>query len=78
MKTRVQKWGNSCAIRIPKYMVREAGLENNAEVEIRIEKGKLIIQPVSDIKLDKILAQVNENNLHRAVETGTAVGNEAW
>jgi antitoxin MazE len=78
MKTRVQKWGNSCAIRIPKYMIREAGLEYNAEVEMRLEKGKLIIQPVSDIKLDKILAQVNENNLHRAVETGTAVGNEAW
>ena len=78
MKTRVQKWGNSCAIRIPKYMIREAGLEYNAEVEMRLEKGKLIIQPVSDIKLDKILAQVNENNLHHAVETGTAVGNEAW
>lgn len=78
MKTRVQKWGNSCAIRIPKYMIREAGLEYNAEVEMRLEKGKLIIQPVSVLRLDKILAQVNENNVHRAVETGTAVDNEAW
>lgn len=78
MKTRVQKWGNSCAIRIPKYMIREAGLEYNAEVEMRLEKGKLIIQPVRALGLDKILAQVSEDNLHRAVETGTAVGNEAW
>ena len=29
METRVQRWGNSLAVRIPKHLADEAGLKDN-------------------------------------------------
>ena len=79
MKTRVQKWGNSLAVRIPKHMIRETGLEYNAAVEMKVDDGKLIIQRTDEAPtLESLLAKVTKDNLHAAVDTGEAVGNEAW
>ena len=79
MKTRVQKWGNSLAVRIPKHMIRETGLEYNAAVEMKVDDGKLVIQRTDEAPtLESILAKVTKDNLHAAVDTGEAVGNEVW
>ena len=45
MKTRVQKWGNSLAIRIPKAFASQTGLAEDVEVSLELEKGKLVIRP---------------------------------
>jgi len=79
MKTRVKKWGNSLAVRIPQHVIREAGLANNTAVEMKVEEGKLIIQRTEDTPtLEALLAKVTPENLHTAVDTGEAVGNEVW
>ncbi len=80
MKTRVQKWGNSLALRIPKSFATEVGLQTDSSVEVSLVKGKLVIAPIVKRKLTlrALLAQVTDNNLHREVDTGPAVGNEAW
>ena len=46
MKTRIQKWGNSLAVRIPKSFAIEAHLDPDAMVDIALVDGKLIITPV--------------------------------
>ncbi len=80
MKTRIQKWGNSLALRIPKSFASEVGLECNAPVEISLVDGNLVVKP--DVQpvpsLDELLAQVTEDNMHREIDTGSAVGKEAW
>lgn len=78
METRVQKWGNSLALRIPKPFASQIGLEPNSPVELSLRGRELIIAPVksSDLKLDDLLAQVTEHNLHDEVDTGLAVGGE--
>lgn len=80
MKTTVQKWGNSYAVRIPKSFIKEAGLEYRADVNLSLEDGKLIIQPIKDeaITLGELLAGITSKNLHTAVDTGAVVGKEAW
>jgi antitoxin MazE len=80
MKTRVQKWGNSLALRIPKSFATEVGLQTDSSVEVSLVKGKLVITPIVKRKLTlrALLAQVTDNNLHREVDTGSAVGSEAW
>ncbi|MGI8825378.1 MAG: AbrB/MazE/SpoVT family DNA-binding domain-containing protein [Chloroflexota bacterium] len=80
MRTRVQKWGNSLAVRIPKFLAGQVGLDENIPVEMWMADGKVMIEPApdEDFTLDQLLAGVTEANLHREVETGTAVGNEAW
>ncbi|MFQ5850824.1 MAG: AbrB/MazE/SpoVT family DNA-binding domain-containing protein [Candidatus Binatia bacterium] len=80
MKTRVQKWGNSLALRIPKPLATEVGLDHNSPVELLLEDGKLVIVPMVEpvLSLEDLLAQVTEHNLHREVDTGPAVGDEVW
>jgi antitoxin MazE len=80
METRVQKWGNSLALRIPKPLASELGLENNSPVELSLVEGKLLISPSAQqgLTLKSLLAKVTEENLHREVDTGPAVGGEAW
>lgn len=80
METVIRKWGNSLALRIPKPLADEVGLKENSEVELALEEGKLMIVPavVPGYVLDRLLAQVTAENLHRELETGAAVGVEAW
>lgn len=80
MKTRVQKWGNSLALRIPKSFATEAGLGKDTPVELSFTKGKLVIQPLAEkpLTLDELLRGVTDENLHGEWDTGPAVGKEAW
>ncbi|MBM3166781.1 MAG: AbrB/MazE/SpoVT family DNA-binding domain-containing protein [Chloroflexi bacterium] len=80
MKTRVQKWGNSLALRIPKAFADEAGLQKETPVELSLADGKLVITPVAKPKLTlrRLLAKVTEENLHHEIDTGSATGNETW
>ena len=80
MKTRVQRWGNSLAVRIPKSFATEVGLEADTPVELRLHQGKLILEPAAPPAptLDELLRAVHKSNLHREVDTGPAQGNEAW
>jgi antitoxin MazE len=74
MKTRVQKWGNSLAVRIPKSFASDLGLENNSPVDIGLEEGALIIKPNRDRTwdLDALLAKVTGENIHPEWETEAA------
>ena len=80
MLTKVQKWGNSLALRIPKAFALDAQLENDSFVEINIVEGQIIITPVvaPSWTLEELLAGINKNNLHNEIDTGLAVGHEVW
>ena len=80
MRTKVQRWGNSLALRIPKAFALDAQLENDSFVEISLVDGQIIITPVVTPiwTLEELLAGINKNNIHHEVDTGFAVGNEVW
>lgn len=80
MKTRVQMWGNSLALRIPKAFALELGLEPEAAVELSVEEGQLVLRPqrVAEFKLAALLDGVTKKNLHAAADFGESVGREAW
>jgi antitoxin MazE len=79
MKTRIKIWGHNLALRIPKLLAEEVGLEENSKVELSVHEGKLVIeaQTAPRYQLDELLAAVNEENLPAEVETGPALGREA-
>jgi antitoxin MazE len=72
MRTRIQKWGNSLALRIPKSFAAEAELDQDALVEVSLVDGKLVVHRVPEPawSLEQLLAGITEQNLHREVETG--------
>jgi antitoxin MazE len=80
MQARVQKWGNSLAIRIPKPFALEMGLESNSLVKVSIFEGKLLLESVieSDYTLEQLLSLVTPANLHSEIDTASSVGHELW
>jgi antitoxin MazE len=80
MRARVQRWGNSLALRIPKAFATETALESGSEVELSLDDGRLVVTPVerASYRLEELLAQVSSKNLHSEVKTGSRVGKEAW
>jgi len=80
MKTRVQKWGNSLALRIPKSFAEEAGLHADAAVELSLVKGSLVVQPIKPqpLTLEELLRGITDENLPGEWDTGPAVGKEVW
>jgi antitoxin MazE len=80
MRTKVQKWGNSLALRIPKSFAVDARIENDSVVEVSLVDGQIVVRPVATPKwtLDQLLAGVTIENMHREADTGNPVGNEVW
>ena len=75
---KIQKWGNSLGIRIPKSVIEKANLEENSEVEIENKDGAIIIFPRQKKEsLADLLSQITKNNLHHEDEYKIE-GNEVW
>ncbi len=80
MKTRVQRWGNSLALRIPKSFAVEAGLHAEATVDLSLVDGRLVVRPVKPqpLRLKDLLRGITDENLPGEWDTGAAVGKEVW
>lgn len=80
MQTKIQKWGNSLALRIPKAFALNVNIKQNELVDLSIEKGKIVIMPIAqkEYSLEELLEGVSENNLHSEFDTGAPTGKEIW
>ncbi|MFN8500142.1 MAG: AbrB/MazE/SpoVT family DNA-binding domain-containing protein [Anaerolineae bacterium] len=60
----------------------EQMFEGVDEVEIRREQNTVVVVPIvngnSTYDLNALLTGVTDENIHAEVDTGAAVGNEAW
>ncbi len=80
MKTRIQKWGNSLALRIPKPFAEEAHLVEDSLVDVTVRNGRLVVVPMMEPEytLEELVGRITPENRHSETDTGTPVGNEAW
>jgi antitoxin MazE len=80
MQAKIQKWGNSLAIRIPKALASAAGIEPGTTINLSVVNGKLVLERIAEpeYSLDELLAKVTKHNIHREIDTGAPVGKEVW
>lgn len=80
MRVRIQKWGNSLALRIPKPFAEEAEVREGAILDLSVQDGRLIAKPVAQRKyaLKQLLRGIRKDNIHEEIDWGGAVGREAW
>ena len=82
MNTKIQKWGNSFAVRIPKNVVEKHFLSEGSVVSVKENKESIIITPVkkkkNTLKLDDVLKKISSDNLHGELSWGENKGNEVW
>jgi antitoxin MazE len=80
MLTKVQKWGNSLALRIPKSFAADAQIEKDTIVEVSLVDGQIIVKPVAipEWTLEELLAGVTPQNIHQEDDFGNPAGIEQW
>lgn len=82
MYTKIQKWGNSQGLRIPKLMLEQVQSAVGDEVEIYSQEGKIIIEPTKRIRgkfsLESLVNQIPEDYTVEEVDWGKALGKEEW
>jgi antitoxin MazE len=80
VQKKVQKWGNSLGVRIPRGLAEEVGLGAGTEVSLTSKYGELVLRPSvpSRLRLEDLLAGVTPENIHACIDTGDAVGAEAF
>jgi len=79
MVTRVQRWGNSLALRIPHSFAVQAKVAEGTAVDIAVEHNRLVVKPVQhQYRLRDLLKGIDRRNRHAEVGTGLAVGREIW
>ncbi|MEO2054835.1 MAG: AbrB/MazE/SpoVT family DNA-binding domain-containing protein [Nitrospira sp.] len=77
MKAKIQKWGNSLAVRVPKGIAEQAGVKSDDVVDMDVKDGKIVLLKVAtEYSLDGLLKGITDENLHSGVETGEPVGRE--
>ena len=80
MQTRIQRWGNSLGLRIPRSFAAEVGVDAGSEVDLSIQDGDLVVKPARrrTYQLRDLLRKITAKNLHGEVNTGDPVGREIW
>ena len=81
MKVKIQKWGNSLAVRIPKSFAVQTEIEQDTIVDLSVLEGNIIVKPEKrkpKLNLEELLQKVSAENLHGEVDSGASVGKEVF
>ena len=79
VRVQVVKWGNSHAVRLSKAVLEQAALRDGDELEVRVEKGRIALEPASPkLTLSDLVARITPKNRHGEQDWGKPVGREVW
>lgn len=79
MTTKVQKWGNSLAVRIPSEVINHFNIEQGSEIEIKVVENEIKLIPKKQKpKLEELMAKITEDNQHDEIDFGKPEGKEVW
>jgi antitoxin MazE len=80
METKIKKWGNSLALRLPKKTVDFLNLKEDSLVMFDYNKNQITIKPKKEKKytLKELTDKITPENIHKEVESGGPVGKEVW
>ncbi len=80
MQVRVEIWGNSLAVKIPKSLAEDAKVKEAMIVDLTIRQGKIVAIMVQKRKrsLKQLLDKVNNKNRHAEIDFAACIGRESW
>jgi antitoxin MazE len=78
--SRIAKWGNSLAVRIPLPIAKQASLTEGDSVKLTLDReGCIVLRPARRrYELADLVAQITPRNRHRETDWGPPQGKESW
>lgn len=79
-ESRISKWGNSLAVRIPLAMAKQASLGEGDSVKMALDRdGAIVLRPARrTYDLSDLVARITPKNRHRETDWGRPEGEESW
>lgn len=80
MEARLQKWGNSDGVRIPKAFLQSLNLKTNDKIIIEQVDDKIVISKCNKdkISLKELFDEYHGKNMAKEFEWDDARGREIW
>lgn len=80
MTTKIRKWGNSLAIRIPKSFAETTQIREGSEIKLSLEEDRIIVSKMVKQKytLKDLVSKINKRNLHSEISFGSPLGKELF
>ena len=78
MTVRVQKWGNSLGVRIPKSIAQQSAIREGVELEVLYLDERVVLRPVQIPSLKQLLAGVRTANRPELTDWARQIGAEVW
>lgn len=80
MRTVLQKWGNSLALRIPRTVAAEIAVSEGHAVDLQVSKGRIVVAPLAKkrYELADLVTGMTSRNRHAEIDCGKPRGAESW
>ena len=82
MLSKVQKWGNSQGLRFTKTLLQEAQINVGDEVNVSVQEGRIIIEPVTKVRgkydLKELVSRMPQEYHVEELDWGEPSGKEVW
>ena len=80
MRTKIQKWGHSLGLRIPRALAAEAQVEEGSMVDLTVAEGCLHIRRLAPSRyvLEELLKGIRPDNVHAEAFSDNPIGRETW
>ena len=80
MKTTVQQWGNSLALRIPRAFAQQTSVRRGTSISLTVKNGRMVIEPLKRRKysLKQLVSKITPQNRHPETDWGRPMGKEVW
>jgi antitoxin MazE len=80
MVSKVQQWGNSQGVRLPKNVLDLAHIAVGDEVEIIVNDQEILVKKVPSVKYDlaELVSRIPKGYKANEVNFGPPVGREEW
>jgi len=80
MITRITRWGNSLAIRLPNKYIKQTRFKENEDLEMILENGLIILKPIEKkrtrMTMDELTQGMTEEGILDQYEDWGTVGKE--
>ncbi len=80
MLSKIQKWGNSQGIRLPKYVLDDAQIHVGDDLEITVKEGQIALKKMAKRKFElaEMVKRMPRGYHTREESFGTPTGKEEW
>lgn len=82
MRAKIQKWGNSQGVRVPKTVLEQARIAVGDEVDIKVSRGRIVVKAAAPVRgryaLKDLLDRIPGDYRPEETDWGLAAGREAW